>query len=147
MQVELVTLHMYTCKEVSLSSVIVWGGRNNECILVLHGHIPLFFHAFLILTYKIISIFSEWQGGRWKVTKVKKPKPGRSAEKLRKQMEKLQLDYNQTSDSIKTVGVTKVHNSDIQSYVGTCLYTEQDLFECFMFASIIYICCVILAII
>ena len=137
MQVELVTLHMYTCKEVSLSSVIVWGGRNNECILVLHGHIPLFFHAFLILTYKIISIFSEWQGGRWKVTKVKKPKPRRSAEKLREQMEKLQLDYNQTiSDIIEIVGVTKICDSDIQSCVGTCIYTEQDLFKCFMFASI-----------
>lgn len=50
------------------------------------------------------------------------------------------------SDIIETVGVTKVHNSDIQSYVGTCIYIEQDLFECFVFASIIYICCVILAI-
>ena len=83
----------YTCTHVKkfVCLLLYCLGRNNECILVLHGHIPLFFHAFLIL---IISIFSEWQGGRWKVTKVKKPKPGRSAEKLREQMEKLQLDYN-----------------------------------------------------
>ena len=33
------------------------------------------------------------------------------------------------SDIIETVGVTKIRDSDIQSYVGTCTYTEQDLFK------------------